>query len=122
MDRTDGSHWFYSYLPQGVAGGATSALIPLFAYALGGTLFAARTREPHRSDWLGRRLGPRGRMARHWSGIARRGDLVDARALRDWRGAWPSLGAPRSGVDSRTGGPGGSPGGPRRRCSCSDRA
>src|SRR2546429_141269 len=39
MDRTDGSHWFYSYLPQGVAGGATSALIPLFAYALGGTLF-----------------------------------------------------------------------------------
>src|SRR3989442_5523043 len=37
MDRTDGSHWFYSYLPQGVAGGATSALIPLFAYALGGT-------------------------------------------------------------------------------------
>src|SRR5436309_10326410 len=39
MDRADGSHWFYSYLPQGVAGGATSALIPLFAYALGGTLF-----------------------------------------------------------------------------------
>src|SRR2546426_2632341 len=39
MDRTDGSHWFYSYLPQGVAGDATSALIPLFAYALGGTLF-----------------------------------------------------------------------------------
>src|SRR5207247_5019567 len=38
MDRTDGSHWFYSYLPQGVAGGATSTLIPLFAYALGGTL------------------------------------------------------------------------------------
>src|SRR2546426_10099036 len=38
MDRTDGSHWFYSYLPQGVAGGATSALIPLFAYALGGNL------------------------------------------------------------------------------------
>jgi MFS family permease len=38
MDRTDGSHWFYSYLPQGVAGGATSTLIPLFAYALGGKL------------------------------------------------------------------------------------
>jgi len=38
MDRTDGSHWFYSYLPQGVAGGATSTLIPLFAYALGGSL------------------------------------------------------------------------------------
>src|SRR3989442_1941396 len=39
MARTAGSYWFYSYLPQGVAGGATSALIPLFAYALGGTLF-----------------------------------------------------------------------------------
>src|SRR3989442_12995507 len=39
MDRTDGSYWFYSYLTKGVAGGATSALIPLFAYALGGTLF-----------------------------------------------------------------------------------
>jgi MFS family permease len=38
MDRSNGSHWFYSYLPQGVSGGATSALIPLFAYALGGTL------------------------------------------------------------------------------------
>src|SRR5207247_7626271 len=37
--RADGSHWFYSYLPQGVAGGATSGLIPLFAYGLGGTLF-----------------------------------------------------------------------------------
>src|SRR5207249_3477020 len=39
MDRTDGSPWFYSYLPRGVARGATSALMPLFAYALGGTLF-----------------------------------------------------------------------------------
>src|SRR5438093_10938139 len=39
MDRTDGSHWFYSYLPQGVAGGWTAALIPLVASALGGTLF-----------------------------------------------------------------------------------
>src|SRR3972149_4744328 len=31
-------HWFYSYLPHGMSGGATSALIPLFAYALGGSL------------------------------------------------------------------------------------
>lgn len=38
MGRPDGSHWFYSYFPQGIAGGATSALIPLFAYALGGSL------------------------------------------------------------------------------------
>ncbi len=38
MDGTDGSHWFYSYLPQGIAGGATSTLIPLFAFALGGSL------------------------------------------------------------------------------------
>src|SRR5438132_595600 len=36
MGRTDGSHWFYSYLPMGISGGATSTLIPLFAYALGG--------------------------------------------------------------------------------------
>src|SRR5207244_6387092 len=39
MGRTDGSHWFYSYLPMGISGGATSTLIPLFAYALGGNLF-----------------------------------------------------------------------------------
>src|SRR2546430_8285584 len=38
MARRDGPHWFYSSLPQGVAGGATSALIPLFASALGGSL------------------------------------------------------------------------------------
>ena len=38
MDRPGGAQWFYSYLPQGIAGGATSALIPLFAYALGGSL------------------------------------------------------------------------------------
>src|SRR5438445_10796855 len=38
MDRTDGSHCFSSSFPQGVAGGATSTLIPLFAYALGGSL------------------------------------------------------------------------------------
>src|SRR3989442_27942 len=44
---------------------------------------AACAREPHRSDRLGRRSSPRGRMACHWSGIARRGGLVDARALRD---------------------------------------
>src|SRR5207244_3373168 len=39
MGRTDGSHWYYSYLPMGISGGATSTLIPLFAYALGGNLF-----------------------------------------------------------------------------------
>lgn len=38
MARTNGSRWFYSYLPQGMAGGATSPLIPLFAYALGANL------------------------------------------------------------------------------------
>src|SRR6266699_7329085 len=38
LERANGSHWFYSYLPQGIAGGATSALIPLFAYGLGGSL------------------------------------------------------------------------------------
>ncbi|HEX9340214.1 MAG TPA: MFS transporter [Thermoplasmata archaeon] len=38
LERAKGSRWFYSYLPQGIAGGATSALIPLFAYALGGGL------------------------------------------------------------------------------------
>ncbi len=38
MAQSDGSRWFYSYLPQGMAGGATSPLIPLFAYALGASL------------------------------------------------------------------------------------
>ncbi len=38
MTRGNGSKWFYSYLPQGIAGGATSPLIPLFAYALGASL------------------------------------------------------------------------------------
>ena len=38
MGRANGSRWFYSYLPQGIAGGATSPLIPLFAYALGASL------------------------------------------------------------------------------------
>lgn len=38
MARANGSKWFYSYLPQGIAGGATSPLIPLFAYALGASL------------------------------------------------------------------------------------
>ena len=38
MSRPNGSRWFYSYLPQGIAGGATSPLIPLFAYALGASL------------------------------------------------------------------------------------
>ena len=39
MGRTDGSHWSYSYLPMGISGGATTTLIPFFAYALGGNLF-----------------------------------------------------------------------------------
>lgn len=39
MGRTKGSNWFYAYLPQGIAGGATSTLIPLFAFALGQNLF-----------------------------------------------------------------------------------
>jgi MFS family permease len=34
----NGARWFYSYLPHGMAGGATSALIPLFAHLLGGGL------------------------------------------------------------------------------------
>ncbi len=34
MARGNGSRWFYSYLPQGMAGGATSPLIPLFAFLL----------------------------------------------------------------------------------------
>jgi MFS family permease len=38
MAPGNGSKWFYSYLPQGIAGGATSPLIPLFAYALGASL------------------------------------------------------------------------------------
>ncbi|HEY7589015.1 MAG TPA: MFS transporter [Thermoplasmata archaeon] len=38
MGQSNGSRWFYSYLPQGIAGGATSPLIPLFAYALGASL------------------------------------------------------------------------------------
>ncbi len=38
MSRANGSRWFYSYLPQGMAGGATSPLIPLFVVALGGSL------------------------------------------------------------------------------------
>ncbi len=38
MAQSNGSRWFYSYLPQGMAGGATSPLIPLFAYALGASL------------------------------------------------------------------------------------
>jgi len=38
MARPNGSLWSYSYLPHGISGGATSTLIPLFAYALGGSL------------------------------------------------------------------------------------
>ena len=39
MGTTERSRWLYAYLPMGISGGATSALIPLFAYALGGSLF-----------------------------------------------------------------------------------
>ncbi|OGS45684.1 MAG: hypothetical protein A3K66_03425 [Euryarchaeota archaeon RBG_16_67_27] len=38
MSQANGSRWFYSFVPHGMAGGATSTLIPLFAYALGGNL------------------------------------------------------------------------------------
>ena len=38
MGGTASSRWFYAYLPMGISGGATSALIPLFAFALGGSL------------------------------------------------------------------------------------
>jgi len=38
MSRGNGSRWFYCYVPHGMSGGATSALIPLFAYGLGGTV------------------------------------------------------------------------------------
>jgi MFS family permease len=38
MGQSNGSRWAYSYLPQGMAGGATSALIPLYTVAIGGHL------------------------------------------------------------------------------------
>lgn len=38
MRRAASPRWFYSYLPHGMSGGATSALIPLFAVGLGGGL------------------------------------------------------------------------------------
>jgi len=38
MAQGNNSRWFYAYLPNGMSGGATSTLIPLFAYALGGNL------------------------------------------------------------------------------------
>jgi MFS family permease len=38
MGQSNGSRWAYSYLPQGMAGGATSALIPLYTVAIGGNL------------------------------------------------------------------------------------
>lgn len=40
MGQSNGSRWAYSYLPQGMAGGATSALIPLYTVAIGGDLAA----------------------------------------------------------------------------------
>lgn len=39
MGRTQSNdRWFYSYLPNGMAGGATSPLIPLFTRVLGGSV------------------------------------------------------------------------------------
>ena len=40
MGRTssNGQKWFYAYLPNGMAGGATSPLIPLFTRILGGSI------------------------------------------------------------------------------------
>src|SRR5690349_9055367 len=38
MGQSNRSRWAYSYLPQGMAGGATSALIPLYTVAIGGHL------------------------------------------------------------------------------------
>lgn len=38
MGQPNGSRWTFSYLPQGMAGGATSALIPLYTVAIGGNL------------------------------------------------------------------------------------
>ena len=35
---TNGQKWFYAYLPNGMAGGATSPLIPLFTRLLGGSI------------------------------------------------------------------------------------
>ena len=35
---SNGQKWFYAYLPNGMAGGATSPLIPLFTRILGGTV------------------------------------------------------------------------------------
>src|SRR3989449_11101798 len=35
---SNGQRWFYAYLPNGMAGGATSPLIPLFTRILGGSV------------------------------------------------------------------------------------
>ncbi len=35
---SNGQKWFYAYLPNGMAGGATSPLIPLFTRILGGSV------------------------------------------------------------------------------------
>lgn len=37
-ERASAPRWLYAYVPHGIAGGATSALIPLFAFGLGGSL------------------------------------------------------------------------------------
>src|SRR3970282_593777 len=36
--RSKDDRWFYAYLPNGMAGGATSPLIPLFTRVLGGSV------------------------------------------------------------------------------------
>src|SRR3989304_1508082 len=36
--RSKDDRWFYAYLPNGMAGGATSPLIPLFTRILGGSV------------------------------------------------------------------------------------
>src|SRR3989304_4559037 len=41
--RSKDDRWFYAYLPNGMAGGATSPLLPLFTRILGGSP-AARLR------------------------------------------------------------------------------
>src|SRR5437667_80521 len=66
-----------------------------------GVARATGSREPHRSDGLGRRIGPRDRLACNRTGTRQCGALVDARALRDRRGARAALGAPRPSLDPR---------------------
>src|SRR5437899_332009 len=83
---------------------------------------AARPGESDRSDRVGRGIGHGGRLARHRTGTAQRGAVVDARALRDRRRARAPVRSPRSGLDSGTGGPRGSPGRSPHRRQCPHRA